>query len=206
MFTGLIQDIGIVQSLEKASDWRIRIGTALDTAAMTHGASVCCAGCCLTVIDKGPGWFDVQVSSETLDKTNIGSWSVGRRFNLEPSLKLGDELGGHFVFGHVDGLARLVSRRLIGESQELLFTVPPGQGAFVAPKGSVALDGVSLTVNAVHDTVQETQISVMIIPHTAAHTTLGDLQPGDSVNFEADMLARYVARQAEVQCLTRRAA
>lgn len=206
MFTGLIQDVGKVQTLEKSGDWRIRIGTALDTGAMALGASVCCGGCCLTVIEKGPGWFEVQVSSETLDRTNIGSWTVGRRVNLEPSLKLGDELGGHFVFGHVDGVARLISHRAAGESQEMIFAVPPTHGAFIAPKGSVALDGISLTVNTVHDTGHETHISVMIIPHTAAQTMLGDLQLGDAVNFEVDMLARYVARQAEIQHFARRAA
>ncbi len=199
MFTGLVTDMGTVRALAAAgaaSDLGIEIATAWDTAAIAEGASVACDGCCLTVVARGPGWLGFQASGETLALTTLGSWSVGRRVNLERSLRLGDELGGHLVYGHVDATGRLASRAPEQGSLRLAFAVPRALGRFVAVKGSIAIDGVSLTVNAVADDAraEETLIGVNIIPHTQRHTTLGEMQPGRGVNVEADMLARYVAR------------
>ncbi len=183
MFTGIIQDIGTVLSLTQQGDLRIVVQCGLDLSTVVIGASIACGGACMTVVDKGGDWFAFDVSSESLSKTTLGQWQVGSRVNLEPSLKLGDELGGHIVSGHVDGLAELL------ELREEVFA------GFVAQKGSVALDGVSLTVNEVSGNC----FHVNIIPHTWEVTTLGDLKAGDCVNFEVDTLARYVARQLEVQ-------
>ncbi len=179
----------------------MEIACAYDPATIALGASIACSGCCLTAIEVGgkPGdaWFAVQASGETLSKTTLGQWREGTRINLERALKMGDELGGHIVSGHVDGLATLVSRAAEGESTRLVFALPKALGRFVAPKGSVAIDGVSLTVNEVSDAETETRFGVNIIPHTQVATTLGALQPGQRVNFEVDMLARYVQRLAE---------
>lgn len=191
MFTGIIRDIGRVLSAENnQSDMRAVIQTGMDLSATAIGASICCSGCCLTVTEKGDDWFAVDISAETLSKTNLGQWGEGQGVNLEPSLKMGDELGGHIVSGHVDAQARLVAKEQDGESWRLVFEVPDAFKQFVAAKGSVALDGISLTVNEVH----EAQFGVNIIPHTWENTTIGGLEVGQSVNFEADMLARYVAR------------
>jgi riboflavin synthase len=194
MFTGLITDVGRLrkrESLEKGMRFEIETSFPMDEVAI--GASIACSGACLTVVEKGEDWFAVDVSAETLDKTTLDSWRTGRRINLERSLRLGDELGGHIVSGHVDGVAEIVDRGPDGEATRFTIRPPAELAHFVASKGSVSLDGVSLTVNALSDT----GFGVCIIPHTAAETTFGDLQPGDRVNLEIDMLARYVARLLE---------
>lgn len=190
MFTGIITDVGRVRSVEKQGDTRFTIETAFDMDAVPIGASIANNGVCLTVVEKGQGWFAVQASAETLSKTTLGSWVAGTRVNLERSLKLGDELGGHLVYGHVDGVATVVGVRPDGESVRLTFEAPAGLEKYVASKGSVALDGVSLTINE----VDGARFGINIIPHTQIATTFGELKPGDRVNLEVDMLARYVAR------------
>lgn len=206
MFTGIITDIGRLRrvvpgGVSGGGDTLMEIACAYDPATIAIGASIACSGCCLTAIEVGgkPGdaWFAVQASGETLSKTTLGGWRAGTRINLERALKMGDELGGHIVSGHVDGLATLASRSPDGESTRLVFALPTVLGRFVAPKGSVALDGVSLTVNEVSDQAGETRFGVNIIPHTQSATTLGALQVGQRVNFEVDMLARYVQRLTE---------
>lgn len=191
MFTGLITDLGRVaarEPLEKGV--RFEIETNYPMEEIAPGASIACNGACLTVVEKGADRFAVDVSAETLDKTTLGDWQPGRRVNLERSLKVGDELGGHLVSGHVDGVAEIAGRRPDGEATRFTVKPPADLTHFVASKGSVALDGVSLTVNEVEDS----GFGVCIIPHTLAETTFGTLQPGDRVNIEIDMLARYVAR------------
>jgi len=195
MFTGIITDIGEIRSLEHAGDLRARIGTGYDTNGIDIGASIACSGVCLTVVQLGPDWFDVEISVETLNKTNIGTWSEGQKVNLERALKVGDELGGHIVSGHIDGLAEIVQMRSEGDSVRYTFEAPRALSRFIAPKGSVALDGTSLTVNEVDDT----RFGVNIIPHTQEVTTWGVSKVGDRVNLEIDTLARYVARLAEMQ-------
>ncbi|MAF97430.1 MAG: riboflavin synthase [Micavibrio sp.] len=191
MFTGIIIDIGSVKEIDKQGDWRITIGVNdFDLSTTEIGASICCSGCCLTVIEKGADWFRVDVSAESLSKTIISSWGQGTLLNLEPALKMGDELGGHIVSGHVDGLAELTSIKVEQDSHRLSFKVPDDLALYIASKGSVTLDGVSLTVNE----VQDNQFGVNIIPHTWENTTLGQLKEGSKVNIEIDMLARYVAR------------
>ena len=190
MFTGIITDLGEVSSIEGEGDPRFTIATRYDTSEVPIGASIACNGVCLTVIAKAPGRFTVQVSAETLAKTTLGRWRTGTRVNLERALRVGDELGGHIVSGHVDGVATVESRRPENDSLRLVFTAPEDLARFVAPKGSVALDGVSLTVNE----VEGRRFGINIIPHTQTATTLGALAVGDSVNMEIDMLARYVAR------------
>ena len=190
MFTGIITDIGQVKSLEKRGDTRIVISTSYDTTTVEIGASIACSGPCLTVVEKGNGWFATEASAETLSRTTVGSWAEGTRVNLERALSLGDELGGHIVSGHVDGLAQIVSMEPEGDSVRFLFEVPNEVKAFIAEKGSVCLDGVSLTVNA----VQGAQFGVNIISHTQSETTFTDKKVDDFVNLEVDMLARYVAR------------
>ena len=197
MFTGIVTDIGTVRALERRGDLRARIGTLYDAGGIDLGASIACDGCCLTVVDRGTDagghWFDVDVSAESLDRTALGDWAEGSRVNLERSLRLGDEMGGHIVSGHVDGTATIVSIRPEGDSARYLFDAPPALARFVAPKGSVALNGTSLTVNE----VEGARFGVNLIPHTQAVTTWGDAREGDRVNLEIDMLARYVARLAE---------
>ena len=194
MFTGIITDIGRVRRVEQtARDRRYEIETAWDTSGIDLGASISHAGCCLTVTEKGPGWFAVEVSGETLSKTNLGDWSEGRRVNLERAAKLGDELGGHIVSGHIDGLGRVVSVTPEGGSHRIEIEAPPPLHRFIAPKGSITVDGVSLTVNA----VEGQTFGLNIIPHTWDATTLGALEPDDLVNLEIDMLARYLARWQE---------
>jgi len=190
MFTGIVSDLGEIRDIGGAGDLRLTVGTAYDAADIPLGASIAHNGVCLTVIETGPGWFAVQASAETLLKTTMQDWRVGRRINLERALRLGDELGGHLVSGHVDGVARLAARAVERESLRLTFAAPIELARFVAPKGSVALDGVSLTVNE----VEGRNFGVNIIPHTQRTTTLGGLEVGDPVNMEIDMLARYVAR------------
>lgn len=195
MFTGIITDIGIVRAVEMRGDMRARIGCGYDMTGVDLGASIACNGVCLTVVSKGDDWFDVDISAETLSKTNIGAngWAAGTRLNLERALKVGDELGGHIVSGHVDGVARIVEAHDDGDSLRLTFEAPPSLARFIAPKGSVALNGTSLTVNE----VSGNRFGINLIPHTQQVTTWGDAQTGDAVNLEIDTLARYVARLAE---------
>ena len=195
MFTGIITDVGRVRAIRADGDTRFEIDTAYDTATIALGASIACSGPCLTVIEKGPGWFAIQASAETLAHTTLGSWRPGTRVNLERALRMGDELGGHIVTGHVDGLARIVGRRPEGGSIRFTFTPPPALLPYVAPKGSVCLDGVSLTVNE----VGTESFGVNIIPHTQEQTTFVDRAEGDLVNMEIDMMARYVARLFEAR-------
>ncbi|KAA5604140.1 riboflavin synthase [Roseospira marina] len=195
MFTGIITDLGRVRRLERSGDTRIEITTGYDTTTIAMGASIACNGCCLTVVETGPDWFAVQASGETLLKTTLGGWTEGKAVNLERALALGAELGGHIVSGHVDGIATVIERRSDGESTRFVFEVPETLKGYVAGKGSVALDGVSLTVNEVDDR----RFGVNIIPHTTEVTTFGGLAVGDTVNFEIDMLARYVARLLETR-------
>jgi riboflavin synthase len=201
MFTGIVTDIGRIERLEDRGDLRARIRCGYQVDGIALGASIACDGVCLTVVDRGPAgegaWFDVDVSAETVARTNVRAgrtaWAVGGRVNLERALRLGDELGGHIVQGHVDGLAEVVSVRDDGDSTRVTFRTSPSLARFIAPKGSVALNGASLTVNE----VEGAGFGVNIIPHTRSHTTWGDVQPGDLVNLEIDTLARYVARLAE---------
>ena len=193
MFTGIVTDIGTVRAIVKRGDTRFEIASAYDAAGIDLGASIACNGCCLTVIEKGPGWFAIEASAETLSKTTLGTWGEGTRINLERALKVGDELGGHIVSGHVDGVGEIVSITPEGDSRRLRFRVPRDLARFIASKGSVAIDGTSLTVNEVEDC----DFGVNIIPHTQAVTTWGHARPGQAVNIEIDMLARYVARLAE---------
>ena len=195
MFTGIITDIGRIVALDQRGDLKARIATHYDIAGIEIGASIACDGVCLTVIETGTapeGWFDVEISAETVSKTNIGrnGWMVGHRLNLERALKVGDELGGHIVSGHVDGVARVAAIRPDNQSLRFTFEAPADLARFVAPKGSVALDGVSLTVNEVDGRL----FGINVIPHTQAATTFGTLRENDVVNMEIDMLARYVAR------------
>jgi riboflavin synthase len=199
MFTGIVTDLGTVASVTaprpEAPDRRMRIATAYDMATVADGASIACNGACLTVVAKGPGWFEADVSAETLAKTTLAAWRTGTRVNLERALRMGDELGGHLVSGHVDGVGRVEATRRDGDSTRFVFAVPGAQGRQLAPKGSVALDGVSLTVNEVEDRPDGSVVfGVNIIPHTRTVTTFGGLSVGDRVNVEIDLLARYVAR------------
>ena len=194
MFTGIITDIGRVRAVRQTErDRRYEIETAYDTGAIDLGASIACSGCCLTVVETGPDWFAVEVSAETLDRTGLGGWTEGHLVNLERALKAGDELGGHIVSGHVDGLGQVLSVTPEGGSRRIGFSAPRALMRLIAEKGSICVDGVSLTVNAVSADAFE----VNVIPHTLEATTLGRLQPGDRVNLEIDMLARYLARWQE---------
>jgi len=194
MFTGIITDVGRVRQLDKRGDLRARIASAYDMAGVDIGASIACDGVCLTVVDKGEDWFDVDISAETVSKTNLAQWAEGRRVNLERALKVGDELGGHIVSGHVDGLAKVVDIRDEGDSTRVTLRAPDDLARFIAPKGSVALNGTSLTVNE----VSGRDFGINFIPHTKQVTTWGDVAVGDSVNLEIDTLARYVARLNEM--------
>jgi len=196
MFTGIVTDVGELTAVEwggRKVDRRFVIRTRHDLAPVPMGASIACSGCCLTVVEKGPDWFAVEASGETLNKTHLGDWQKGRRLNLELSLKLGDELGGHLVYGHVDGVATIVSMAPEGGSVRFIFEAPPELARFIAAKGSVAIDGISLTVNE----VDGNRFGVNIISHTQAVTTLGQAKVGQRVNLEVDMLARYVQRLLE---------
>ncbi len=198
MFTGIVTDIGEIVSVDpggKEGDRRFVIATKHDMTPIAIGASIACSGCCLTVIEKKDGRFAVEVSAESLDKTHLGDWTVGSRLNLELSLKLGDELGGHLVYGHVDGVGKIVSMMPEGGSVRFVFEAPPEVARFVAAKGSIAIDGTSLTVNE----VDGNRFGVNVISHTQAVTTLGHARVGQRVNLEVDMLARYVARLLEHQ-------
>lgn len=196
MFTGIITDIGTVLELEQRGDLRARIGTAYDVNGIDLGASIACNGVCLTVIALGrepQNWFDVEISAETVGATNVGSWREGARVNLERALKVGDELGGHIVSGHVDGVAEVVGVRDEGDSTRVTFRAPEALAKFIAPKGSVALNGTSLTVNE----VEGADFGINFIPHTKSETTWGDVAVDDKINIEIDTMARYVARLRE---------
>ena len=193
MFTGIVTDVGRVRHIEKRGDTHIVISTNYDLTGVEMGASIACSGVCMTVVDKGTSkdnWFAVTASGETLSKTTIGSWKVGDPVNLERPMRVGDEFGGHIVSGHVDGVAEVKLMVPEGESTRVTFEVPVALSKFIASKGSVALDGVSLTVNE----AEGTGFGVNIIPHTSKVTTFGRLKPGAKVNLEIDLLARYVAR------------
>lgn len=194
MFTGIVTDVGRVRSVRETNrDRRYEIETAYDLATIDMGASISHAGCCLTVVEKGADWFAVEVSAETLSKTTLGRWTEGRRVNLERAARLGDEMGGHIVSGHVDGLGEVLSVEPEGGSHRIRIRAPRPLHRLIAPKGSITVEGVSLTVNAVEDDV----FGLNIIPHTWEVTTLGEMKPGYPVNLEIDMLARYLARWQE---------
>jgi len=193
MFTGIITDVGRVRSVEQQGDTRFVVETTFDTASVAMGASIACSGVCLTVIDKGPGWFAVQASAETLAKTKLGVLGQGGALNLERALRVGDELGGHIVTGHVDGVGKVATIVPEGESLRFTFEAPAKLARYIASKGSVAIDGISLTVNE----VEGARFGVNVIPFTRAHTTLGRAKAGDPVNIEVDILARYVGRLSE---------
>ena len=198
MFTGIVTDLGEVLQLEQKGDLRARIATGYDTDRIDIGASIACEGVCLTVIALGSvprNWFDVEISAETVSKTNLSGWTVGKRLNLERALKVGDELGGHIVSGHVDGVAEVVAIRPEGDSLRVTFRAPEDLAKFIAPKGSVALNGTSLTVNE----VDGRDFGINFIPHTQKVTTWGGVKLGDRVNLEVDTMARYVARLREWQ-------
>jgi len=202
MFTGIITDTGAVVAIERRGDLRARIATAYDPATIAPGASIACDGVCLTVVDRGTeagrGWFAVDVSAETVSKTTLGDWATGRRINLERALKVGDELGGHIVSGHVDGVGVVVEARPEGDSTRVDIEAPAALAPFIAPKGSIAVDGASLTVNEVSQGADgAARFGVNLIPHTKAWTTFGDMGAGRRVNLEIDVLARYVARLQE---------
>jgi riboflavin synthase len=190
MFTGIVTDLGKVRKIEQLGDTRIEIETSYDMDDVDIGASIACSGPCLTVVEKGPGWFAVEASAETLDKTGVGDWAVGTPVNLERAMRIGDELGGHIVSGHVDAVATIVEMKSEGDSVRFTFEAPDEFAKYIAPKGSVSLDGVSLTVNE----VQGNRFGVNIISHTQGATTFGGRQVGDRINMEIDTIARYVAR------------
>ncbi len=198
MFTGIITDIGRIARVETRGDMRAVVACGYDVTTIDLGASIACSGVCLTVVDKAPagddGWFAVDISGETVSRTAQGQWTEGRRLNLERAMKLGDELGGHIVTGHVDGIAEVVDVYNEGDSRWIGMSVPGELAPFIAPKGSVTVDGVSLTVNDVADRGASTRFSVNVIPHTQAMTTLGELETGQAVNIEIDVLARYLQR------------
>ncbi len=199
MFTGIITDVGKVAALDQRGDLRARIACGYDSATIDIGASIANNGVCLTVVntgtDEGQNWFDVDISAETLSKTNIGEWEIGQPVNLERALCVGDELGGHIVSGHVDGLAEVVEMHDEGDSTRVTFEAPADLARFIAPKGSVALNGTSLTVNG----VDNCRFDVNFIDHTKKHTIWGLVAVGDKINLEIDTLARYVARLADMQ-------
>ena len=199
MFTGIVTDVGTVRTAEQRGDLRLVIATGYDMDSIDLGASIACSGACLTVVDKGEDWFAVDVSAETVSKTAPDHWREGARLNLERSLRLGDEVGGHIVTGHVDAVGTVATVSPEGDSKRVGISVPGALGPMIAAKGSVALDGVSMTVNEVGDSPDgATRFSINVIPHTAQHTTLGDLAPGRQLNVEVDVLARYIDRMLAV--------
>jgi len=203
MFTGIITDIGRIEAVEARGDLRVRIACGFDMAGVDLGASIACSGVCLTVVDKGEGWFAVDVSAETKSRTAPGMWSEGGRLNLERALKVGDELGGHIVTGHVDGVGEVAAAEPSGDSVRLGIVAGAALAPYVAAKGSIALDGVSLTVNDVEAVPGGgVAFSVNIIPHSAAQTTFGSVKAGDRLNIEIDILARYLGRMMEARAST----
>ncbi len=212
MFTGIVTDLGRVRAVEERGDRRFTFATGYPVVDLSLGASIACSGACLTVVDFGDfagisdpdaggaqSWFSADVSAETLSKTTLGNWQAGTPVNFERALKLGDEFGGHLVSGHVDGLAEVMERRPEGGSQRFVFAAPVALAPFIAPKGSVALDGVSLTVNEVSDQPGGCRFGINIVPHTAAVTSFGGLEVGGAVNLEIDLVARYLQRLLEAR-------
>jgi riboflavin synthase len=197
MFTGIVTDIGTIRSTEQRGDLRLIIGCQYDMGTVAIGASISCSGVCLTVVDKGPDWFAVDLSAETVSRTAQGAWGEGRALNLERALKIGDELGGHIVTGHVDGIGEVAAIAIEGDSHRVTIRVPADLAPYVAPKGSITVDGVSLTVNTVTDGPGGTTFGLNIIPHTWSVTTFGALTVGQPVNLEIDVLARYLHRMRE---------
>lgn len=193
MFTGIVTDIGRIRAIDQPADWRVAIETAYDTGSIEIGASIACDGVCLTVVDKDDGWFAVDVSRATRDCTALAGWRVGLPVNLERSLRLGDELGGHIVTGHVDGVGEILETTSLEGSRRLRISMPAGLARYVAPKGSIAVSGVSLTVNAVSD-APAPAFEVNIIPHTLEKTRFATAEAGEAVNLEIDILARYLER------------
>tara|TARA_S200000501_G_scaffold329400_1_gene329986 strand:+ start:52 stop:657 length:606 start_codon:yes stop_codon:yes gene_type:complete len=198
MFTGIITHIGSVRRVTQNGDRVIEILCPFDTNDLDIGASVSCSGACMTVVEKGPSWFRFSVSSESLSKTNLGTWVEGTNVNLERALRIGDEIGGHIVSGHVDGVGHLENIRSVGASTQMNFDAPPSLCRFIASKGSITVDGISLTVN----TVTDSSFAINVIPHTWSSTTLSEKKLGDPVNLEIDILARYVARLQEFELNT----
>ncbi|MEO7564884.1 MAG: riboflavin synthase [Sphingomicrobium sp.] len=200
MFTGIITDVGTVRSAEQRGDLRLTIATGYDLATIDLGASIACSGVCLTVVDKGGDWFAVDISGETQSRTATDMWRHGAKLNLERSLRMGDELGGHIVTGHVDSVGQVIGVSPDGDSVRIGIAVPNALGPMIAVKGSVAVDGASLTVNDVKDADDgTTHFSVYIIPHTAAHSTLDDIKAGRQLNVEVDVLARYIQRMTSAR-------
>ncbi|MBV9929606.1 MAG: riboflavin synthase [Alphaproteobacteria bacterium] len=200
MFTGIITDVGRIVAAEQRGDLRLRIACGYDMSTVDLGASIACSGVCLTVVDRGPDWFEVDLSGETVSRSAPGMWEAGRRLNLERSLRLGDELGGHIVTGHVDGIGTISFVVAKGGSLQMEIDVPDALARFIAAKGSIAVDGVSLTVNETWRRDGKTQgFTVNVIPHTAEFTTLGEAQPDRHVNLEIDILARYIGRMLELR-------
>ncbi|HEX8642850.1 MAG TPA: riboflavin synthase [Allosphingosinicella sp.] len=202
MFTGIVTDIGRIAAAEQRGDRRVRIACGYDLSTVALGASIACSGVCLTVVDKGEGWFAVDLSAETLSRTAPGAWAEGRSLNLERALKVGDELGGHIVTGHVDGLGEVVGIDRVGDSTRLRIAAGAEIAPFVAAKGSIALDGVSLTVNEVEAaTGGGVMFTVNVIPHTASETTFGSVEPARKLHIEIDILARYLGRLMEIRTI-----
>jgi riboflavin synthase len=200
MFTGIVTDIGTITTAEQRGDLRLVITCGYDMGSVDLGASIACSGCCLTVVDKGDNWFAVDASAETVSKTAGGMWTKGRRLNLERALKVGDELGGHIVTGHVDGVGEVLSVEPVGDSHKVTIAAPAALAPYIAEKGSITVDGVSLTVNSVTDASDgRAHFTLNIIPHTWDVTTLAELATGRAVNLEIDVLARYLKRMEEVR-------
>jgi len=200
MFTGIISDVGSIIALEQRGDLRAKIQCTYDMAGVDMGASISCAGVCLTVVEKGNDWFAVDISAETISCTAQGQFTQDRQINLERALKVGEELGGHIVTGHIDGVGEVVSVSETGDSHVVHIKAPAELAAYIAGKGSITVDGVSLTVNSISDSPEKgTVFTLNIIPHTAKVTTLGQLETGSAVNLEIDILARYLSRMQQVQ-------
>ncbi|KQX20867.1 MULTISPECIES: riboflavin synthase [unclassified Sphingomonas] len=205
MFTGIITDVGTINATEMRGDLHLRIACGYDTSGIDIGASIACSGACMTVVELGADWFAVDISQESVSRTAPGRWEVGRRLNLERSLKVGDELGGHIVTGHVDGVGTIASIATEGDSVRLEIRAPAELAPYLAPKGSIAVDGISLTVNSVTDQPDGSALfGLNIIPHTSAVTTLGTMAIHDGVNLEIDVLARYLGRMEQLRSITRR--
>lgn len=194
MFTGIITDVGTIAEAEQRGDLRLTVRCGYDMSGVELGASIACSGVCLTVVDKGDDWFAVDVSAESVARTAQGQWNVGAQLNLERSLKLGDEMGGHIVTGHIDGIGEITSADPVGDSVEIVIRAPDELARFIAPKGSITLNGVSLTVNEVRDEEAGCHFTINLIPHTADVTTFASVAAGQPVNIEIDILARYLAR------------
>jgi riboflavin synthase len=200
MFTGIITDIGTVTSVEQRGDLRMVISCTYDMDSVAIGASIACSGVCLTVVDKGEGWFAIDASAETVSRTARGLWQTGARLNLERALKVGDELGGHIVTGHVDGIGHVIASDPVGDSWKVVVAAPAALAPYIAAKGSITVDGISLTVNEITDQADQTaQFTLNIIPHTAEMTTLDSLFVGREVNLEIDVLARYLKRMEDLR-------